>query len=75
MKEFFTEREISALHRENSGPHYNRLSVIIDRFIEAHIEASLKQVDICKFRNKWGWCKLEKDHGGQHTVIYLGDDD
>lgn len=73
--EIFTDREISAIHRENSGPPYNRIAVIKDRFIEAHIEASLKPVPTCSFHNNHGWCKLDENHKGSHTVIYLGRDD
>lgn len=69
------ERVISALYRENTGPAYKRIGVIQDRVIEAQIEAALKPTETCDFHNKWGWCKLDKGHPGQHTVIYLGPDD
>lgn len=39
----FTEREISALHRENSGVHYKRLNYIRGLGLEARIEAALKE--------------------------------
>lgn len=71
----WTEREISAIYRENIGPSYNRIAVIKDRFMDAKIEASLKATPICSFKNNHGWCKLPEGHKGQHTVIYLGRDD
>ena len=73
--EFFTDREISALHRENVGKPYERMAVIKDRVIEAQIEAALRPTKTCAFHNKYGWCKLDEFHDGQHTVIFLGDDD
>ena len=72
--EYFTDREISALHRENTGAQYHRLAVLKDRFIEAQIEAALKPIQTCKFHNSYGWCKLDEYHNGNHTVIFLGDD-
>lgn len=72
--EYFTDREISAIHRENHGPAYNRTAVIKDRCIEAHIEASLKETPNCTFHNNHGWCKLSEGHKGSHTVIFLGND-
>lgn len=52
-----TEREIAALHHENTGAPYKRLGYIKDRFIEAHIDAALK-VDETKSKgpavNYWG---------------------
>lgn len=72
--EYFTDREISAIHRENVGPAYNRMAVIKDRVLEAHIEAALISTPICDFVNEWGWCKLNKGHLGTHTTIYLGGD-
>lgn len=73
--EELNEREISALHRENTGPQYSRIAVIKDRAVEAHIEASLKPVETCSFHNEYGWCKLDMGHSGSHTVIFLGRDD
>lgn len=73
--EYFTDREISALHRENTGAPYNRLAIIKDRFMDAKIEASLRETPICTFKNNHGWCKLDAGHEGQHTVIFLGKDD
>lgn len=73
--EYFTDREISALHRENFGPGYNRIAVIKDRCIDAKIEASLKITVNCDFKNNHGWCKLDAGHEGSHTVIFLGKDD
>lgn len=73
--EGLNEREISALVRENTGTPYKRMGYISDLAIEAHIEASLKTVVTCDFRNDYGWCKLDKGHAGSHTVIYLGKDD
>lgn len=70
----FTEREISAAHRENVGASYRRIAYISDLAIDAQIEAALAPITICDFRNVHGWCKLPFDHGGKHTVIYLGDD-
>lgn len=75
MNEELSEREISALYRENVGPAYKRKGVIIDRAIEAHIEASLKPVQRCDFRNVYGYCKLDVGHDGTHTVINLGWDE
>lgn len=73
--EGLNEREVSALHRENVGPAYNRIAVIKDRAIEAHIEASLKDTVTCDFHNDYGFCKLDSGHSGTHTVIFLGKDD
>lgn len=73
--EGLNEREVSALHRENTGLKSKRAGYISDLAIEARIEASLKPVINCDFRNKYGWCKLDKGHEGSHTVINLGDDD
>lgn len=73
--EEFNEREITALYRENTGTPYARMAVIKDRVIEAHIEASLKPTETCDFHNQYGWCKFDKGHKGQHTVIFLGSDD
>lgn len=36
-----TEREIAALHHENVGPAFKRISYISDRFMEAKIEEAL----------------------------------
>lgn len=38
----FTEREISALHRENVGPHYHRINYVKDLAMEARIDAALQ---------------------------------
>jgi hypothetical protein len=73
--EELSDREISALLRENTGGAYKRAGYISDLAIEAHIEASLRPVETCDFRNDYGWCKLDKGHGGSHTVIFLGKDD
>lgn len=71
----WTEREVSALHRENTGKYYERMAVIKDRVIDAQIEAALKPSQTCRFHNEWGWCKLDEYHEGSHTVIFLGRDD
>lgn len=73
--EGLNEREVSALHRENVGTPYQRIGVIKDRVFEAKMEAALKPVIRCDFRNKYGFCKLDKDHEGTHTVINLGWDE
>lgn len=69
-----TEREISDIHRENTGPSYRRIAAIKDRVLEAHIEAALIPAPVCDFVNKYGHCKLDKGHSGTHTVIWLGGD-
>lgn len=69
-----TDREISALHRENTGPAYKRMGVITDRAIQAQIEAALAPVTVCDFKNKYGWCTLPYLHLGTHTVVNLGSD-
>lgn len=73
--EGLNEREVSALHRENVGPAYNRMAVIKDRVVEAQIEAALKPSETCGFHNDYGFCKLDAGHSGTHTVIFLGKDD
>lgn len=37
-----TEREIAALHHENTGAQYNRIGHIKDRFMQARIDAALR---------------------------------
>jgi hypothetical protein len=43
-----TEREIAALHHENTGAQYNRIGYIKDRFMEAKIDAALKEDEVKK---------------------------
>lgn len=69
-----TEREISALHQENTGPSYKRIAVIVDRVLDAHIQEALAPLIMCYFKNQWGWCLLSKGHEGSHTVVWLGED-
>jgi hypothetical protein len=73
--EEMSEREISALHQENTGPQHKRQAAISDRVLDAHIEAAMIPPVLCDFKNKWGWCLLEKGHEGSHNVVWLGDDD
>lgn len=52
-----TEREIAALHHENTGTPFKRLGYIKDRFMQARIDAALK-VDEAKAAvrpNYWGF--------------------
>lgn len=70
----FTEREISAAHRENVGAPYRRAAYIADLAIDAQIEAALAPIEVCTFHNIHGWCKMTAGHEGKHTVIYLGAD-
>lgn len=67
--EIFSDREISALHRENTGAPYSRVAVIKDRFIEAKIAAALVPTDVCKFNNEWGFCKLDAGHDGKNKAV------
>lgn len=73
--EELSEREIAALHQENVGPSYKRHAAIVDRILDAHIEAAMMPFEVCKFNNKYGFCKLPTNHLGSHTVVFLGDDD
>ena len=68
------ERVLAALVDENSGNKYHRVNVIRDKGIEAIFQAAEIPIQICGFRNKYGWCKLADGHKGSHTVIWLGDD-
>lgn len=74
LNDQLSEREISALFRENVGAPYRRAAYISDLAIDAQIEAALAPIEICGFVNKFGHCKLAKGHVGTHTVIYLGND-
>ena len=74
LNDQLSEREISALFRENVGAPYRRAAYISDLAIDAQIEAALAPIEVCKFKNQWGYCKLPENHEGTHTVIYLGDD-
>lgn len=69
------ERVIAALHRENTGVSYKRQHYIAEIAFDALVTAAEKPVNLCAFKNKYGWCKLDAGHEGQHTVIWLGDDD
>lgn len=74
LNDELTEREISGIHQENFGPPFKRIASIVDRVLDAHIQAALKPIAICGFMNKFGICKIEEGHLGTHTVIFLGDD-
>ena len=69
------ERVIAAFHQENTGATYKRQHYIAALAFDALVAAAEKPVQLCQFKNKYGWCKLEDGHGGQHTVIFLGKDD
>lgn len=38
-----TEREIAAFHQENCGADYKRIGYLKDRFMQAKIDAALKE--------------------------------
>lgn len=69
------ERVIAAMYEENSGLSYKKRHIIEERFFDAKIAAAMKEVPMCSFKNKYGWCKLDEGHEGQHTVIFLGPED
>lgn len=69
------ERVLAALYEENHGLKSNRVHIIAERALDARIAANQKSFELCDFKNKYGWCKLEKYHQGSHTVIFLGEDD
>ncbi len=72
--EEMSEREISALHQENTGPPHKRQAAITDRILDAMIEEAMIPPVLCDFKNKWGWCLLPKGHEDSHTVVWLGED-
>lgn len=69
-----SDREIAAIHQENTGPSYKRIAAIVDRILDAHIEEAMVPPILCDFKNKWGWCLLGKGHEGSHNVVWLGED-
>lgn len=72
--EEFGERVCAAIYEENSGNVYRRQHIIQERIIDARFIAAEKKVDLCQFKNQYGWCKLEIGHKGSHTVINMGDE-
>lgn len=68
------ERVIASMYEENFGNKFIRQHRIAERALEAKMAASEKPIELCTFKNDYGWCKKDAGHSGSHTVIWLGAD-
>lgn len=69
------ERVVSAMYQENVGHFSKRQHYIAELAFDAKMQATQKPFELCDFKNKYGWCKLDALHEGSHTVVFMGPED